>query len=137
MSDKPVPKIKKAHFLKAMEELEQLDAEISERKARQDTLRHKMADAFFPGDPASAKGTRTVKIHGYEVKVERKLNISINKEAEEQLASDDEDLYNEVMPEKVVRKLDATLAAKKLDALADYATTKQGLPVVKFKRIES
>lgn len=137
MSKQPVPQVKKAHLIKAMDELEQLEAEIAERKSRQDKLRHKMADLFFPGDPSSAKGTRTVKIHGYEVKVERKLNISIDKEAEEQLASDNEELYDEVMPEKRVRKLNDSVAAKKLDELEDYVTTKQGLPTVKFKRIES
>ena len=137
MPKKTVPTIKESHLINAMNKMEQLAAEIAERNSELTALRHKMADVFHPGDPATLKGTRTVKVHGYEVKVERKLNISINKEAEEQLASDNEELYDEVMPEKVVRKLDNTLALKKLDELADYATTKQGLPVIKFKRIES
>lgn len=137
MSKQPVPNIKKAHLVKAMDEVEQLTAEIAERNARLSKLRHKVADIFHPGDPATLRGTKNVKIHGLQVTVERKLNITINKEAEEQLAADDPELYDEVMPEKVVRKVNESAAAKKLDELAEYATTKQGLPVIKFKRIES
>lgn len=137
MSKQPVPKVSKAHLVKAMTRLTQLETEIAERKAESDALRHKMADVLHPGDPATLRGTKNVKLHGFQVTVERKLNISINKEAEEQLAADDPELYDEVMPEKLVRKINDSKAASNLDKLAEYATTKQGLPTVKFKQIES
>lgn len=137
MKRQTVTKPKEEHFLKAREEMEQLSAEIAERVERLRLLRHKMADIFHPGDHASLHGTRTTKnIYGYEVKVERKLSISLPKDAIEQLEEENPELLDEVAPKRTERKLNDTAARKKLDELEDYATVKQGLPTVTFKRIE-
>lgn len=116
-----------------MQEMEDLAARIAADTKRLSSLRNKMADFFHKGED----GTENVEVHGYQVKVVRKLGISCNAEAKEQLAADDEELYDEVFPEKVVRSIDSKVAKAKLDELQDYVTTKQGLPTVTFKRVES
>jgi hypothetical protein len=131
MTDQPVPKVSKKAFDGAMTELEQLGAEIETRTKRMKDLRNRMADVFHSGED----GTQTTEIHGWKVTTVRKMGITLPKEAAEQLASDDEDLYDKVCPEKISRALNASAAKKHLDELEDYVITKQGLPTINFKRI--
>jgi|TARA_R110002167_G_scaffold294935_3_gene499541 hypothetical protein len=129
--DKKLP-VKKDAFLKAMDELEQLDAELVAKTTRRNHIRQTMAELFHTGE----SGTENCEAYGYEVKVVRKLTISCSKPAMEQLEADDETLFKLVFPRKVSRTLNATKAKEKLDELQDYVTTKQGLPTVTFKRVE-
>ena len=126
------PKVSKAALDKAVAELDQLTLEIITRTARAHDLRNKMANLFHTGE----SGTQTTELHGYEIKTNRTLNISLPKDAAEQLADDDPDLYDEVYPEKTSRSLNNTVAKKRLDDLEDYVVTKQGLPTITIKRIE-
>lgn len=126
------PTVKKEHFLKAKKELEEVTTAIAKATKRQKELRNIFADLFHDGED----GTKNVEAFGFEIKVVRNLNISCNKEAQEQFAEDNEELYQAIFPEKVVRVMDPTLAKKNLDEIEDYVTTKQGLPTVTFKAVE-
>lgn len=131
MSKKTKPKVSKAALTKALNSLEENEKLIKELTKKQNDLRIKIADFFHEGED----GTQNFEIHGYEVKVVRRLSVTCSKEAQEQLAVDEPDIYEDIFPEKVVRTFDSTKAKHMLDELEDYVTTKQGLPTVTFKRL--
>jgi hypothetical protein len=131
MSDQAKPPVSKPVFLKAMAELEQLDIELKQKTERRDKIRRTMAELFHQGEA----GTENHEVYGYEVKVVRKLNITCDKDAKAQLAADKPDLFKIIFPKKVTTDMNPTKAKEHLDQIEDYVTTKQGLPVVTFKRI--
>lgn len=131
MSKSTLPKIKEEHFLKAVAELDELTARIKKDTARQKELRTKMADIFHTGED----GTVNLELFGHEIKVVRRIGVSIDKDAEDELATDHPELYDEVMPEKVSRSMNVTAAKKHLDDLEDYVTVKQGLPTITIKPV--
>ena len=113
--------------------MQRIKATIDKEEKR---LRHKIADVFCPADEeGNEKGTKNFELHGHKVKIVRKLNISLPKDAAEQLIDADPDLADKVYPEKSFRELDKTAAAKALDELEEYVTTSQGLPEVTFTEI--
>lgn len=132
MQNKTVPTIKKKFLDKAVAEIDELETRVASDTRRLKELRNKLADTFHTGED----GTENTEIHGYQVKVVRKLNLSCDKESLEQMQLDDPDLYKKLFKKKTTLEFQKT-EAKELREQADkYLTAKQGLPVVSFKRIE-
>lgn len=129
-SKKDRPKVTKHHLYKARAELEEIQSTMRKLATREHELRNKIADLFHTGED----GTENIEIHGLEVKVRRSLNVSIPKDAKDQLEEDAPELYAKVFVTK--ESLDSSAAKKLLDDLEDYAVTKQGLPTVTFAEIE-
>ena len=125
------PKVSKKALDAAVEEMESLTRELKKKGDRLSELRHKMAELFHEGE----HGTCTFELHDYEIKTVRKMSITCPKEAAEQLADDDEKLYEKLFPKKISRTLNQAVAKANLDQLDQYLTTKQGLPVITIKRL--
>lgn len=122
----------KAQLEKVIKELSEIAIEKKKLTDRESELRWLLADTYHTGED----GTENIEVHGYEVKVTRKLMLSITKGALEELEEDNPELFKEVTKKETVTKLVTGSAKDKLDDLEDYVTTKQGLPAIKFKVIE-
>lgn len=117
---------------KAVEELEEIQARRVIDTHREKEIRTKMAELFHNGED----GTQNIEIHGYKIKVVRRMDISISKDAEAQLAADNPKLYAKCYPKKVVHVAVNSEIKAHLEELEDYVTTKQGLPTITIDRIK-
>mgnify|MGYP000462872445 CR=1 FL=1 len=127
MSRKKLPSKKKIEDTKA--ELEQLAIDKKQITERENELRIAIADALHHGED----GTENFEIEGYEIKVTRKMGITLSKSEAARLEDENEELYEEIMDHKVA--LNASRAKKRVDDLGDYVTLKQGLPTIAIKPI--
>jgi|TARA_R100000084_G_scaffold106654_1_gene65209 chromosome segregation ATPase len=123
-------RVSKQRLLAAKAELAELEDTIKKAQHRQRELRNNIADNYHTGDD----GTQNFEVHGHEIKVSRKMNLSITKGNLALLEEEEPELFEEVTKTEV--KLHDTSAKKRLDDLGDYVTMKQGLPVVTIKEIE-
>ena len=114
----------------AKEELDYLAEQKKVITTRESELRHAIADSLHHGED----GTENVLLHGYEIKIGRKLSISCTKPELSRLAEENEELYDSVT--KTETKLWDTKAKEHIDELDEYVTTKQGLPTVSIKKVK-
>tara|TARA_R110000851_G_scaffold39729_7_gene100731 strand:+ start:8432 stop:8821 length:390 start_codon:yes stop_codon:yes gene_type:complete len=114
----------KAKIESAMRELAEIKLQKKMHTDRENVLRHAIADSLHEGED----GTENFDMHGYQIKVVRKMSLSITKGELCRLEEEDAELHAEVT--KTETKLSEGAAKKKLDELGDYVTMKQGLPTV-------
>lgn len=122
--------VSKTRLVAIHQELSEIEEQKKILTTRESELRTKIADFYHKGED----GTQNFEVHGYEVKVTRRINITISKGSKLQLQEDNPELYEKVI--KVEENLNTTEAKKVLDELEDYVTTKQGLPTVVIKKIK-
>lgn len=120
----------KKRIISAMEELAEIKIAKKNLTERENKLRNAIADSLHKGED----GIQNFEIHGYEIKVGRKMTLSITKGELHRLEEEDEELYAEVT--STTTKLAESAAKKKLDELGDYVTMKQGLPTVAITPIK-
>tara|TARA_A200000159_G_scaffold19571_2_gene16171 strand:- start:2677 stop:3099 length:423 start_codon:yes stop_codon:yes gene_type:complete len=119
----------------ARKKLSELQTQRNALNEEISAMRHKMADHFLP-EEVKNHGSKTVKMHGVAITVNRKLTITCNKEQQQQFQADAPDLYDQFIPSVAVRVLNETESRKNLDQIDRWVTTKQGLPEIKFKDLE-
>jgi len=123
-------RLSKKRLLEVKAELAGIKEAKTKLTHRENELRNAIADFFHEGDD----GTENFEVHGHQVKVQRKMNLSITKGNLVLLEEEEPELYGEVTKTEV--KLHDTSAKKHLDDLGDYVTMKQGLPTVTITEIE-
>jgi len=120
----------KAKIVAAMKELADIKLAKTIMTDREKALRTAIADSLHKGED----GIENFEIHGYQIKVGRKMSLTITKGELYRLEEEDNELYEEVT--QTVTKLSESAAKKKLDELGDYVTMKQGLPTVTITPIK-
>ena len=114
----------------AREELETLAEQKKIITAREAELRHAIADSLHHGED----GTENIILHGFQIKIGRKLTVSCTKPELARLQEENEELYDKVT--KTETKLWDTKAKDHLDEIDEYVTTKQGLPTVTISKVK-